>query len=308
MNGKQGLVVRSTLVAAAVVAATTVAGSFGKGGGSAPAQTPVVQIRSAHGASFLPALQGRRPLFILAIGSDARPNQVPTSTRSDSIHLIGMNIRRHRATILGFPRDSYVPIPGHGTDKINSALFFGGPTLLVQTVESLTGIRIDFWVLTGFKGFVKFWNDVGPIDVRVPRPMSDPYSGANFTTGVHALSGSQALSFARDRHDVPGGDIGRSENQGLLLIAAMAKLAKKVESNPAVLFFWMEAGWRNVSTDIAPSQLIDVAFSALQIPKKSVKNLVVPSTTGSAGAASVVFISPSAQSIYADMRTDGAVG
>jgi LCP family protein required for cell wall assembly len=272
---------------------------------TAHALSTPLQIRSAHGASFLPALRGRRPLFILAIGSDARRGQAPQSTRADSIHLIGMDLRRRRATILGFPRDSYVPIPGHGTDKINSALFLGGPELVVQTIESLTGIRIDFWVLTGFQGFVRFWNDVGPINVDVPRPMFDSASGANFTAGVHSFVGREALAFARDRHDVPGGDIGRSENHGRLLIEALEAFAKKVEANPAELLLWLSAGWRSVTTDISSKELFDLALTVAQFKRNAVNNMVVPSSTGSAGAASVVFISSSASGIYADMRADG---
>ncbi len=264
-----------------------------------------LQIRSAHGASFLPALEGRRPLFILAIGSDARPGQAPQSTRADSIHLIGMDLRRRRATILGFPRDSYVPIPGHGTDKINSALFLGGPELVVQTIENLTGIRVDFWALTGFQGFVRFWNDVGPIEVDVPRPMFDAASGANFTAGKHDFMGREALAFARDRHDVPGGDIGRSENHGRLLMEALAAFSKKLKANPAELLLWMSAGWRSVTTDISPTELFDLALTVAQFKGKAVNNMVVPSSTGTAGAASVVFISSSASAIYADMRADG---
>ncbi len=301
---------RKKLIAAGAGIAVLLSGMsflFAARGTSEPAlaTSPPLQIRSAHGTSFLPALEGRRPLFVLAIGSDARPGQAPQSTRADSIHLIGLDLRRRRATILGFPRDSYVPIPGHGTDKINSALFLGGPELVVQTIENVTDIRVDFWVLTGFQGFVRFWNDVGPIDVDVPRPMFDAASGANFTAGVHAFMGREALAFARDRHDVPGGDIGRSENHGRLLIAALAKLSKKVKANPATLLLWMSAGWRSVTTDISPRELLQLAMTVVQFKKKAVNNLVVPSSTGTAGAASVVFIASSARAIYADMRADG---
>ncbi|HEX2089618.1 MAG TPA: LCP family protein [Actinomycetota bacterium] len=285
-------------------AASVVSGSGGKPE-TAHALTRPLQIRSAHGASFLPALEGKRPLFILAIGSDARPGQAPQSTRADSIHLIGMDLRRRRATILGFPRDSYIPIPGHGTDKINSALFLGGPELVVQSIENLTDIRVDFWVLTGFQGFVRFWNDVGPINVDVPRPMFDSASGANFTAGVHSFMGREALAFARDRHDVPGGDIGRSENHGRLLMEALEAFSKKVKANPAELLLWLSAGWRSVDTDISARELFDLALTVAQFKNKAVNNLVVPSSTGSAGAASVVFISSSASAIYADMRADG---
>ena len=90
--------------------------------------SPPVRLYAAHGAaSLIPALRGERPLFILSLGSDARPGQDITRQRCDSIHLIGIDLATHRASILGFPRDSYVSIPGHGTNKINSAMSAGGP-------------------------------------------------------------------------------------------------------------------------------------------------------------------------------------
>lgn len=291
-----------------VVATVTVQGlrTTGQSGRARPVD--VVEIHSAHGASYVPALQGRRPLFILALGSDARPGQGIAKQRSDSIHIIGVDLRRHRATILGFPRDSWVHIPGHGTTKINTAMTLGGPSLVVRTIESITGIPIDFWMLTSFKGLVRMVNGVGGIKVYVPRPMHDRFSGANFSKGIHHFSGRKALAFARDRHDVPGGDLGRSRNQGRLLLAALSQLRRVFDRNPRQVFAWIMVGWRNVRTDLSVSTLLDLALTATSIPPGSVKNLVVPARTGRVGAASVVFITSSARRIYADMRKDGVVG
>ena len=80
------------------------------------------------------------------------------------------------------------------------------------------------------------------------------------------------------------------------------------DSNPAVLFTWLSAGWRNVSTDLPPSTLLDLALTATQVKPGNVNNLVVPGRAGSAGAASVVFVSSSAHSLFADMRKDGLAG
>jgi polyisoprenyl-teichoic acid--peptidoglycan teichoic acid transferase len=273
------------------------------GGQANVAADEVIEIHSAHGTSFVPALQGKRPLFILALGSDARPGQNPARERSDSIHLIGVNLSTHRATILGFPRDSWVNIPGHGTSKITTAMSSGGPSLTVATIERLTGIRIDFWILTSFRGLVNMVDNIGPLTVRVVQDMHDRYSGANFSKGVHRFRGGQALAFARDRHDVPNGDLTRSLNHGKLMLAALAKLRKDFARSPARIFTWLSVGWRNIHTDLGATSLLDLM--ATQIPSKNVNNLVVPATTGSVGAQSVVFISSGASAIYADMRQDG---
>jgi anionic cell wall polymer biosynthesis LytR-Cps2A-Psr (LCP) family protein len=76
----------------------------------AAALSEVVMIHSAHGDSFLPAIRGKKRLFILALGSDARPGQNVARQRADSIHIIGIDKTRTHSTILGFPRDSWVKI------------------------------------------------------------------------------------------------------------------------------------------------------------------------------------------------------
>ena len=297
------------VVVAVAAAATVTAEGLGTTGRSGRARAAdIVEIHSAHGASYVPALQGKRPLFILALGSDARPGQSITGQRSDSIHIIGVDLKRHRATILGFPRDSWVHIPGHGTTKINTAMTLGGPTLVVRTIESITGIRIDFWMLTSFKGLVRMVNAIGGLKVYVPRSMHDRFSGANFSKGTHHFTGRKALAFARDRHDVPGGDLGRSRNQGRLLLAALSQLHKVFDKDPGKVFTWIAAGWRNIRTDLGVSTLLDLALTASSIPASKVKNLVVPARVGNVGSASVVFITSSARRIYTDMRKDGVVG
>ena len=276
--------------------------------GPAFAQSVPVEIHSAHGSSFVPALEGRRPLFILVLGSDARPGEPILRERSDSIHIIGVNRQRTKATILGFPRDSWVHIPGHGTTKINAAMQFGGPDLMVRTIESLTGVHIDFWMLTSFDGIQRMVEGIKGLTVDVPYAMHDRYSHANFSAGRHHLKGWQVLAFARNRHDTPNGDFSRSYNQGILFLSALAQLRARFRADPAALFTWMASAWRNMHTDLSPSTLIDLAISATQVPQGNVRNLVVPATTGTVGSASVVFISGRASSLYRDLRADGVVG
>jgi len=294
---------------AAVVAGGAAASSAHLGKGRPHfALADVVEIHSAHGSSFVPALEGNRPLFILALGSDARPGQNILRERSDSIHLIGVDLRRHRATILGFPRDSWVPIPGHGTTKINTAMALGGPQLTVRTIESLTGIRIDFWMLTSFAGLRGMVNGIGGLTINVPRRMHDRFSGAFFSRGRHLVHGAGALAFARDRHDVPGGDLGRSANQGRLMLAALTQLRTVFDKNPGDILTWIAVGWRHVRTTLGLASLVELALTATKVPPANVRNMVVPARTGTIGSASVVFITPAARAIYADMRADGVVG
>jgi LCP family protein required for cell wall assembly len=273
---------------------------------SSSTASPLV-LQPAHGASYVPALEGKRPLFILVLGSDARPGQGIDKQRADSIHLIGINTKAKRATILGFPRDSWVNIPGHGTDKINASLTDGGPALTVKTVESITGIHIDFYAITSFGGLINMVNGIGGLTVNVTQPMHDQYSGSNFNPGVQHMAGRQALEFARDRHSFASGDLTRSGNQGALMLDALDKLHKVFRQDPVQLFRWMAVGWHNVQTNLPIPTIYHLALTASQVPAGNVTNLVVPATTGMEGAASVVFISASAKAIYADMKADGYV-
>jgi polyisoprenyl-teichoic acid--peptidoglycan teichoic acid transferase len=267
-----------------------------------------IEIHSAHGASFVPALQGKRPMFILILGSDARPGQRVDRERADSIHIIGIDTARHRASVLGFPRDSWVGIPGHGTTKINNAMAFGGPQLMVRTIERITGIRIDFWVLTSFIGVNRLVDGIGGLTVRVPYPMHDRYSHANLRAGTHRLRGWQALAMARNRHDTPNGDFSRSQNQGRLFLAALGQLQREFKAQPARLFKWVAVGWRNIRTDLRFGTLVDLGLTATQIPPSKVNNLVVPGRNGFAGGASVVYLTSGARAIFRDLRQDGFIG
>ena len=275
-----------------------------------PSLTPVASpltIEPVRGATFVPALQGKRPLYVLVLGSDARPGQGIDKERADSIHLIGINLKTRKATILGFPRDSWVSIPGHGNDKINASLSDGGPQLTVKTVEALTGIHIDFYAITSFVGLQNMVNSLGGLTVKVAQPMHDQYSGANFDPGTHHMNGKQALQFARDRHSFLSGDLTRSKNQGALMLDALSKFQKTFWDNPIRLFGVLKSVWLNVRTSLSAPTLYRLALTAAQVKPSNVNNVVVPASTGMEGAASVVFIDPSAKALYAQMKRTGTI-
>jgi polyisoprenyl-teichoic acid--peptidoglycan teichoic acid transferase len=272
--------------------------------------TPPPPLGHPVDSSYLPGfadVAGRRTLFVLAIGSDARPGVCEPVERclADSIHLIGINPRQGGASILGFPRDSYVPIPGVGTQKINNALFAGGPELVVQTVEELVGVDIDSYLLTSFAGLRHMVNSVGGIEVEIPYPMNDASSGAVFEAGPQELDGKQALAFARNRKNTPNGDFSRSENQGLLMLGALEQFRKDIRRDPFSLFTWVVSGMEHIQTDLSAVELFQLSMASLNVNPNRVVNRVTPGGIGLAGGASIVTLGGEADAVFADIVDDG---
>jgi LCP family protein required for cell wall assembly len=270
---------------------------------------PLLMIGKAHPAESFPAAGGKKPIFVLVLGSDSRSKQWPVIQhgRSDVMHVVGINPKKGCATMLGFPRDSWVNVAGHGTTKINEAMYFDGPQGAITEIETLTGIHLDYWALTSFWNFKSLVHDLGGVDVVVPYPMDDPYSKAHFKEGKQHMSGYEALAFARDRHDPPTGDFGRSFNQGTLLLSLLTDFQQAFKQNPASMLDWLGAGIRNTETDVPYDELVQLGFLATEVPVSRVTNFVVPGTTGMVGDASVVHISPSAESMYEELGADGCI-
>jgi len=136
--------------------------------------------------------------------------------------------------------------------------------------------------------------------------MDDPSARAYFEPGVQRLNGNDALAFARDRHDLPAGDFGRSENQGLLMISALTQLRKEFGKDPGRLLDWIGAFTRNVESTVALDELINLAFTGTGINHKKVVNIVAPGGSGMVGGLSVVTLDMTAlQAISADLADDG---
>ena len=107
--------------------------------------------------------------------------------RTDSIILVYVPSGGGKSALISIPRDSYVPIPGHGSNKINAAFAFGGPKLLVETVEQVTDLRIDGYLEVGFAGFVGVVDSLGGVDICVPFHMNDPKAHINLEKGCQTL-------------------------------------------------------------------------------------------------------------------------
>ena len=291
----------------------TVAGSLGTP--PAAASNLGIVIGAAH-ADYTPTLTASKPIVILAVGSGARPGDDVMHSLSDSLHLIFLNPDRHAAAMVGIPRDSWVDIPGRGTDKINNALVFGGPDLMVQTIESDLGVHIDYWALTTFWGFKAMIDQIGGLTVDVPFRMYDTYSGVDLHAGVQELTGDQALAFSRDRHSMLQGDLTRQENGGRLILAALAQFQKAYANDPTALLQWIGAGMSNfgdpaakfMGTNLPADQVVQLAYTVTAQPVKKVQNIVFPGTSQMiSGKSAVVLNDAAVHAIVADASDDAIV-
>ncbi|MEA2452343.1 MAG: polyisoprenyl-teichoic acid--peptidoglycan teichoic acid transferase [Actinomycetota bacterium] len=244
-------------------------------------------------------------VFVLVIGNDARSGN-PLNSRSDAIHIVGINTETMRGGILNFPRDSWVPIPGYGTSKINEALYHGGPDLLAQTLENMTGIRLDYWVMVGFEDFRNIIKGLGGVKVHLPTAVYDPSgSGARLPAGTHTLGGHQSLAYVRTRHSFGGGDITRTTNQAGFLLALLKKLRGEMQKSPAALLRWISITQRYARYDMSADEMLRLGVVASEMKPRNMGNVTVPVSIGTVGAASVVFITSSASSVYARFRETG---
>jgi LCP family protein required for cell wall assembly len=247
-----------------------------------------------------------RTMFVLVAGSDARPGEDVARTRADSIHVVAVNPSLGRGTLVGIPRDAWVDVPGHGKQKINSALSLGGPQLLARTVTEVTGMPIRYFVITGFDGMTRLTDDLGGVAVHLDRRMDDGNSGARFDRGWHHFTGAEALAFSRNRKDVAYGDFSRSEHQGIVMLATLAKMRSEIGDDGG-LARWLDALRRHVQLDIGMDDVFALGVTARRLDPRAVANVVASGTVGSAGRQSVVFLDDDARAMFADVADDGVL-
>jgi polyisoprenyl-teichoic acid--peptidoglycan teichoic acid transferase len=229
----------------------------------------------------------RDVIWMLTLGSDARKGQSIPRSRADSIHLVGVNARTGHGVIVGLPRDSYVDIPGHGRDKINASMVYGGPQLTARTVQRLARVRLDYVFLTDFGGFAAMIHALGGIRVRPPQPMGG-IGGHSFGAHEQWMNGGEALSFSRIRHGLPGGDFDRSLNQGRVLKAGLDR-ARRWADEPGRFERMLMWAIARMETDLSPAEMYRLGRVMLTVRPNAVRNCVVPGGTGLVGGASVVF-------------------
>jgi len=297
---------RALVVLAALLGATVLVTSLALVTGSHHASAqPAVTIQRAHSGKATPSLKGR--VTFLVIGSDSGAPKfgrggTAAGGRADAIHLVVLDTAKRRGISIGFPRDSFVSIPGHGTSKINSAMSFGGPPLLIRTIEQLTSINVDYYALTSFDGLTDLVNKVGGVTVGVDQNLVDSFSGANFRRGTQRLNGAQALSYSRARHGTPQGDLTRSKHQGQVLLGGLGTFQQQVAKDPMQVMKWLAAMQDEVQVNLPFTETLRLALYATTVSPSRINNVVAPGTPGNAGGASVVRLQPAAFALFNRVR------
>jgi LCP family protein required for cell wall assembly len=236
---------------------------------------------------------------ILLIGNDTRAGASPaelkalhaghdkTTVNADTMMVLHIPASGGRPTIISFPRDSWVAIPGHGNGKINSAYPDGydeakpagrsepgaesaGIILTIKTIHELTGLYIDHYMQVSLLGFYRISDAIGGVTVCLNHAQNastdrdqygSGYSGINLPAGVSVIKGSQALAFVRQRHGLPHGDLDRVKRQQYFLKAAFQKITSAGELlNPFKLHALLRA--------VGSSLLVDPKLDLLSLARQ----------------------------------------
>jgi LCP family protein required for cell wall assembly len=225
---------------------------------------------------------------------------------SDSIMLLHMG--SGRPVLISIPRDSYVDIPGHGHNKINAALAYGGASLLIQTVENVTGLKIDHYMGIGFGGLVAVVNKIGGVQICLKTAINDSYSGVHLSAGCHNLNGNQALAFVRDRHSFATEDLQRIQDQRAFLSALLKKATSPgVYLNPFTALPFGSTAASSMSVDNGTS-LLDLAHaaSALRDPQTGTVPIANSNYVTNAGD-SVLWNTTKATELFNALKNDSAI-
>lgn len=282
---------------------------------------------STDGETQLPVDLSRDPVQILIIGSDTRTGQggdtepEDAEGQADVMMLMTMSADRSNVTMVSFPRDLLVPLPGcHNPEtgaasdamalgQLNSSLANGGPGCTVAAINELTGLQVDHFMMADFKAVTELSKAVGGVEVCVNQEVDDEYSGLKLPAGTSEIEGEQALAFLRTRHSFgSGGDEGRIRAQQ----AFLASLARKVKSEGTLtniprVYSIAEAVTQNLTVDdglVEIPELLKLAGRLQQVDLGNVAFVTVPVVPYEVDPNRLVLDEEKADDLFAALRND----
>lgn len=237
-------------------------------------------------------------------------NWSPGAFRSDTIMVVHIPAEHDRAYLVSLPRDSYVPIPGHGRQKVNAAFSYGGPDLAVRTVEKLTGVYIDHVAMIDWAGFKDLTRALGGVEVTIADTFTDPRNDRTWRAGTHHLQGLKALQYVRTRYGLAEGDLDRIDRQQNFLRAVMTKtISRNTLANPIKLTNLLHAitDATTVDSDFTPAEMRRIALNLRDLGPNDVEFLTTPirgyATRGDAGSV-VLLDRKESHALWRSVRTD----
>lgn len=229
------------------------------------------------------------PANILFLGSDQRPGE---PARADTILLVRVNGGRKTISQLSIPRDTLVDIPGYGEGKINSAYAYGGPALMISTVEQFTGVPVHHYVELDFSGFPAIVDSLGGVDIDVPATIDSQYPAGTDWTQVHFdagpqhMSGQEALVYVRVRYS--DNDFMRMGRQQQFMEALQKKFTSPANMMRLPLTAPEIVG--NMTTDLSTNDILRLGWVKFRTPSQNNRKFVLEGSGQFYGDVSYVVI------------------
>lgn len=215
---------------------------------------------------------------ILLIGSDTRKNSYEDIGNTDSMILLSIDTKNKNVKLTSFMRDMYVPIPNHGSNRLNAAFSYGGPKLLFETLKANFDVDVDEYIVINFDNFKKIIDEVGGVDIeltsaeaRYMNKYSEKYHTDLVEAGLQTLDGSQALSYARCRKI--DSDFNRTERQRKIIKAFVEKVktCNIIELNRLLNDFIPM-----VYTNISKLDILSLLVNSYNYMNKDIETMNVP--------------------------------
>jgi LCP family protein required for cell wall assembly len=269
----------------------------------------------------------KEPLNVLVMGSDNRDGTNiggDTPGLSDTAILLHLSADRKRAYGVSIPRDAMVErpdcrtkngrktIPGALT-QFNAAYAVGGPACTIKTVEKISDVRIDHFVVINFAGFKEMVNAVNGVKVCVPEEVNDDIGHIHLPAGTYKVNGNQALDYVRVRHGIgaPTGDIGRMKRQQAFIAAMIEKVVSKgTLANPVRLYRFLDAATQSLTTDTGFASLKELASlgsSLKNIGLDNIQFITIPNEPYAADP-NRLQLAPESSQVWRKIRFDRPLG